>query len=368
MNAGRAIRVGIIGLSAKRGWASTAHLPALREVGGFEVVALSASSKESAAAAGAAHGVDLAFGDHRELVERPEVDLILVTVKVPTHLELVGAAVAAGKDVFCEWPLGLNLAEAEKMRDAAAAAGVRAFVGLQARSLPLVRYVADLIAGGEIGEVLSSTLVGSGDRWGPSVPPEVLYLIERDCGATMLTIPVAHTLDGVFRCLGEPTELSAVTATRRPTVAVDGRQERARMTAEDQIAIAARLGDGIVFSAHYRGGRSPGTNFLWEIEGSERTLVLEGRSGHLQYGMVDLRIGPVGGGELEPLEIPAEYEAAGPERGTLPYAVGQAYARLREDLSEGTDSAPTFDDAVIRHGTVAAIESAARDGAAVRID
>src|SRR6201994_11809 len=157
MAAEKPIGVGIIGLSAERGWAATAHLPALREVGGFEVVALSASSEESARAAADAHGVERAFGDHRPRVELPEVDLVVVTVRVPTHLELVGAAIAAGKDVFCEWPLALDLAEAEAMRDAAAAAHVRGFVGLQARSLPLLRFLPDYIAAGEIGEGLSPT-------------------------------------------------------------------------------------------------------------------------------------------------------------------------------------------------------------------
>jgi predicted dehydrogenase len=355
------IGVGIIGLSASRGWAATAHLPALRSVEGFEVVALSASSAESARAAGEAHGVDLAFGDHRELVARPEVDLVVVTVRVPTHLELVGAAIEAGKDVLCEWPLGLDVAEAEQMRDAAAAAGVRGFVGLQARSLPLIRFLADYIAAGEIGEVLSTTMVGSGDRWGATVPPEVLYLLDRDCGATMLTIPIGHTLEAVFHCLGEPAELSAVTAVRRPEVTVAGSEECLPMSAEDQVAIAGRLESGAVLSVHYRGGRSAGTNFLWEIEGTAGTLVLRGGSGHLQYGKVELSVGPAGGGELRPLAVPASYEAPGPDRESLPYAVGQAYARLRGDLTEGTETVPTFADAVVRHRTLEAIEASAAE-------
>jgi predicted dehydrogenase len=360
--------VGIIGLSASRGWAATAHLPALRSLDGFDAVAFSSSSEESARAARDAHGIELGFGDHREMVVRPEVDLVVVTVRVPAHLELVSAAIDAGKDVFCEWPLALDLDEAERMRDAAAAAGVRAFVGLQARSLPSLRFLADYVAAGEIGEVLSTTVVGSGDRWGAEVPADVAYLIDRGSGATMLTIPVGHSLDGIFSVLGEPAELSAVTAVRRPTVALAGSNERVPMTAEDQVAIVGRLQSGAVLSLHYRGGRSPGTNFLWEIEGTEGTVVLEGGSGHLQYGKVALSVGPVGGGERRPLEVPDGYEAPGPERGTLPYAVGQAYARMREALAGGDPGVPTFADAVVRHRTLAAIESSARSGRTERLD
>ena len=94
------IGVGIVGLSAKRGWAATAHLPALRAIDGFEVVALSASSEESAAASAAKHEVPLSFGDSREMVARPEVDLVVVTVIVPAHLELVSAAIEAGISAY----------------------------------------------------------------------------------------------------------------------------------------------------------------------------------------------------------------------------------------------------------------------------
>ena len=48
-------------------------------------------------------------------MESPEVDLVVVTVKVPHHRELVPSALEAGKHVYCEWPLGNGLAEARKL-------------------------------------------------------------------------------------------------------------------------------------------------------------------------------------------------------------------------------------------------------------
>src|SRR6202012_2464463 len=222
-------------------------------------------------------------------------------------------------------------------------------------------------AGGDGGGVVSTTIVGSGDRWGAEVPAEVLYLVDRELGATMLTIPIGHSLDGIFSVLGEPAELAAVTAVRRPEVAVSGSGKTVPMTAEDQIAVVGRLESGAVLSLHYRGGRSAGTNFLWEIEGTKGTLVLEGGSGHLQYGKVTLTVGPVGGGDRTPLAVPASYEAPGADPDTLPYAVGQAYARLRDALNGETSAVPTFDDAVVRHRTLAAIESSARTGRVERL-
>src|SRR2546423_11549979 len=107
--------VGIIGVSPTRGWAATAHIPALRALPDYEIRALSARSAESARAAGEMFGISAVFSDHEQMVARPDIDLVAVTVKVPYHRELVSAALAAGKAVFCEWPLGRDLDDARAM-------------------------------------------------------------------------------------------------------------------------------------------------------------------------------------------------------------------------------------------------------------
>src|SRR4051812_2055133 len=99
------IGVGIIGLSASRGWAAQAHLPALAAVPGFEVRALSASSAASAQAAAEKYGIPLVVRSAEALACRDEVDLVVVAVKVSHHRKLIRPALEAGKMVFCEWPL-----------------------------------------------------------------------------------------------------------------------------------------------------------------------------------------------------------------------------------------------------------------------
>lgn len=360
------VRVGILGLSATRGWAAAAHLPALRALPGFRVVALAASSDASAEAAGRAHGIDRWFSDPLALAACREVDLVVVTVKVSEHRALVGAAAAAGKAVLCEWPLGNGLAEAEEMAALTRAAGVPAFVGLQARSGPAVRYVRDVVASGELGDVLSTTVLGSGDRWGATTDPASSYLLDKRNGATMLTIPVGHSLDGICSCLGELTEVTATTATRRPTVLRTDDGAPVPMTAEDQIAVTGRLVDGAVLSLHYRGGSSPTRGLRWEIEGTRATMVVTGSTGHLQYGRVEVAVGAAGAGDLRPRPVPDSYEA--PElRGALQpkspaYTVAHGYVHLLDSLQRGGGGAPSFDDAVDRHRCLTAIETAARTG------
>src|SRR5713101_7670368 len=107
--------VGIIGVSPVRGWATTAHIPALQALPNYEIRALSAHDAESARAAGQMFGVSAVFSDHEQLVSQSDIDVVVVTVRVPHHRELVSAALAAGKAVYCEWPLGRDLEDSRAM-------------------------------------------------------------------------------------------------------------------------------------------------------------------------------------------------------------------------------------------------------------
>src|SRR5712675_1133985 len=204
------IRVGIIGANPDRGWAAQAHIPALRSLpNDFEITALSTSRRESAEAAGKRFGVSLAFDNHENLVNSAEVDVVAITVKVPHHLELATAAMNAGKAVYCEWPLGNGSKEAETLAALAKKKGVLAVAGLQARAAPPVAYVRDLIREGYVGEVLSTTLIGSGMGWGPTIQPFNVYMNDQKNGATLLSIGLGHAADALCHSLGEVRELSA---------------------------------------------------------------------------------------------------------------------------------------------------------------
>src|SRR6266516_3559590 len=207
--------VGIIGVSPVRGWAATAHIPALRALPDYEIRALSAHSAESARAAGEVFGVDAVFSDHEQLVTRPDIDVVAVTVKVPRHRELVCAALAAGKAVYCEWPLGRDLDDAQAMAALAAEQGLRTVVGLQARQAPAIEFVQELLSDGYAGEVLSTTMVGLSVP-GDAVVKANAYMLDNANGANLLTIAVGHSLDTLNYILVEFDDLWAVSDVRRP--------------------------------------------------------------------------------------------------------------------------------------------------------
>src|SRR5438477_10941026 len=93
----RKIRVGIVGLSPNRGFASIAHVPGLRALPEFEIVAVCTTRQESAEAAAKHFGIPLAFCDPDKLARHSDVDLVAVRVKLTEHYRPVTAAIDAGR-------------------------------------------------------------------------------------------------------------------------------------------------------------------------------------------------------------------------------------------------------------------------------
>jgi predicted dehydrogenase len=361
--------VGIIGLSASRGWAAAAHVPALRALPNYEIRALSASTPESARAAGDAFGVGTVFCDHEELVAQRDVDVVAVTVKVPHHRELVSAAIAAGKAVYCEWPLGRDVGEATAMAALAARRRVRTVVGLQGRQAPAVEFVADLLRDGYVGDVLSTTMIGLSIA-GDSVVRANEYMLDNANGANLLTIAVGHSLDTLNYVLGEFAELSAVSDVRRPLIKIEETGQEVVKTAADQIAVIGTLVSGATASIHVREAVAGGTGFLWEINGSDGTLRISAQAPF--PGIVPLTVaGARGGDESVELSVPDamtnKWPAITSLQGTPAFNVGRTYAAFARDIETGKHTVADFADAVRRHEVIAAIDTAAASGRRVTI-
>ena len=363
------LRVGIIGVSPVRGWATTAHIPALRALPNYEIRALSAHNPESARALGGAFGVSAVFSDHEELVIQPNIDVVVVTVKVPHHRELVSAALAAGKAVYCEWPLGRDLEDARAMATLAAKQGVRTVAGLQARQAPAIEFVQQLLRDGYVGEVLSTTLVGLSIP-GDAVGQPNAYMLDKTNGANLLTVPVGHSLDILNYVLGEFAELSAVSAVRRPLITIGETGEQILKTAADQVAVIGTLTSGATASIHIREAVAGGIGFQWEINGTDGTLRITADAALPEIFPLTVH-GARGRNEPAELDIPTALTQKWPLltklEGTPAFNVGRAYAAFGADVDEGTHTVPDFADAVRRHELIAAIERSAASGERVTL-
>jgi len=366
---GRRFTVGIVGLQPGRSWAARAHVPALRALPHlFDIAGVANTSLASAEAAASATGIPRAYANVAELVAAPEIDIVAVTVKVPHHLEIVETAIRAGKHVYCEWPLGNGLAQAETLAELAHAKGVLGVVGTQARVAPEIVHLRRLIREGYAGEVLSSTIVARGGLGGGILPLKSnAYLLDRRNGATMLTIPVGHSLAAIRDVLGDVEAVSSITATRRPLVQVLDSGETLPANGPDQVLVNALLAGGGPLSLHFRGGTErDGAGLLWEINGSRGDIRVTGTTGHMQ--MVRLTLHGARGKDrsFQPLAVPADDHGGWPDD-VIPGNVARLYALMADDLRNGTATAPSFADAVKLHRIIAAIEQAAETGRRVAI-
>jgi len=360
--------VGIIGVNPAWGWAVTAHIPALRALPMYEIRALSARSPESARAAGEAFGIKAVFQDPEKLVIQPDIDVVAITVKVPHHRELVSAALAAGKAVYCEWPLGRDVDEARAMAALAAEKRVRTVVGLQARQAPAIEFVRQLLSDGYVGEVLSTTMVGLSVVGGALVQPNA-YMLDKKNGANLLTVAFGHSLDTLNYVLGEFADLSAVSDIRRPLITLEGTGEKIVKTAPDQIAVIGTLTSGATASVHIREAVAGGTGFLWEINGTDGTLRITADAALPEIFPLTV-VGAQGRNELAELGVPKALTQKWPTltslEGAPAFNVARAYAAFAADFDNGTHTVPDFADAVRRHEVIAAIERSAVSGKRVK--
>ena len=362
-NSGKTIGVGIVGASATRGWASVAHIPALQALDAYDIRAVSTTRLDSAIASADRLGIELAFDTHRSLVSHPEVDLVVVAVKVPGHKQIVGDALAAGKMVYCEWPLGRNLSDAEEMAELARDRQLRTVAGLQGALHPPIRFLGDLIRQGTIGVPLSTSIRAHPpeDMWLGRYDPPFEFMAQADDGATLLSIAVGHALEPLAQVLGEFESLSAVVANQRG----DGIRLADRATipkdAPDEIVVAGRLRTGVIASLHYSAGQTSGQPMVWEIQGTEGSLRIETATGYMHFG--DLAITcRVGRQPPQRLPVPVRYTNDEPGLGVAAQGVARLYAQLASDLRDGGRTAPDFQVALARHRVLDAIAKASETG------
>ena len=126
----KTLGVGIVGASAQRGWAKDSHVPAVQGLEGSGAGCERPATRRRREPQRRRLLPKPVTPGGLGLIQDPAVDIVTIAVKVPDHRELVLAAGAAGKHVYCEWPLGKNLAEAEEMATAASNVKAHTAIGL----------------------------------------------------------------------------------------------------------------------------------------------------------------------------------------------------------------------------------------------
>ncbi len=268
---------GMMGRAHSYGYTVAPVMRALRNHPRLRVI--SGRDREKVAHAAGAYGIPSWVDDWRELVRRPDVDIVDICTPPGTHAEIAIAAAAAGKAVICEKPLAVSYREAASALDAAGKARVLNAVGFNYRRLPAVSLMKRMIGEGAVGEVRLFRATWLSDEFADSTIP-FDWRFDRSMGGTTIADLGSHLIDLATWMAG-------------PIAAVSGQSEtfvRERsgrlVDVDDASAALVRFDSGArgVLEVARVAVRRP-CDFTIEVNGDRGTLVFEyARLNELLYG------------------------------------------------------------------------------------
>ncbi|HEV3406633.1 MAG TPA: Gfo/Idh/MocA family oxidoreductase [Candidatus Dormibacteraeota bacterium] len=247
------------------------HRPRLRVISGRD------SDKVSRAAS--AYGIDEWTTDWREVIARPDVDIVDICTPPGTHAEIAEAAARAGKAVICEKPLAVTYTQAAAARDAVEAAGVLNAVGFNYRRLPAVSLMKRMVGDGAVGTIRLVRATWLSDEFvDPAVPFD--WRFDRSMGGSTIADLGSHLIDMATWMAGPIAEVSGQSETFT--------RERSGkpVTVDEASSALARFESGAigVFEVARTAVRRP-CDFTLEINGERGTLVFEyARLNELRFG------------------------------------------------------------------------------------
>lgn len=376
-------------------WAVRAHLPALKALPDlYELHAVCTTRMETASVAAQHFGVPRAFDSvERMLKDAPELDVVCCCVRPPLHHQVVMAALAAGKHVYCEQPLGLTTAEAHDMYALARKNNLRTVLGHQSHYEPATLQMAELVRSGYIGEPLAFSHAYFVSNQITPRPGHRQWIFDAKAGGHP-PFRSGHSLDRLQQVVGrDVTAICADMAVQVPQRAnLDG-GEPIRSTQVDNSNYLLRVGDTLMgtmqtcFTAWF------GTGNRFEIYGSEGMLMLAtdpspawdkrtglgdpsrgelklfGAHADLRH-IVEEKIAPERlqrqFGQL-PVD-PRHYYVEGIERGRATFLVAQMWHAFAHAIHSGTECAPNFRDKLKIHCIWDAAEQSVREQRWISVD
>ena len=287
---GRKLGIGVVGL----GWMGRVHTASYRrlvehfpELGVEPRLVIASDLAADRRAHAELLGFEATTADWRAVVEHPEVEAVSVTTPNAMHREVALAAIAAGKHVWVEKPVGRGLDDTLAVAEAAERAGVVSGVGFCYRFAPAVQHAKRLIDAGEIGDVNHYRGTFLADYANRPDAAASWRFFRADAGSGALGDLMAHIVDMTHHLVGPIERLSGRTATmipRRPPLAAGTGTHFSRVETdelvdvdnEDWAAALVELGGGAVGSLEAsRVIVGPHVAMRFEVHGTKGALAWE---------------------------------------------------------------------------------------------
>ena len=232
MNKTPKIRVGVIG-TGRIGKLHIQHLA--QDIPEADLVALCSLDRPSMESLAEQFNVPQTIDDYTELLADPQIDAVLITSATNTHVAISQAAAEAGKHIFCEKPIALDLAEIDETLAIVEEAGVKFQVGFQRRFDASFMRVRETVASGKIGEPHIMRITSR-----DPAPPPIEYI--KVSGGIFLDMTI-HDFDMARYLIGdEAVEIYATGAVRvDPEIGEAGDIDTAVITGRFQNGVIATI-------------------------------------------------------------------------------------------------------------------------------
>ena len=278
------LRIGVVGL----GFGQQAHVPGFRSDDRCEVVAICGSERSRAKRVADSLGIAKAYGDWRELVADPDVDVISIAVPPVLQATIAIEAARAGKAVFCEKPLAANLADAKRMCQAVTDHQVAHAIDFLFPESEAFRFAKSEISAGRLGEVRHALVSWKVETYAVRNRLDSWKLRGDSGGGTLMSF-VSHSFYYLEWLLG-------------PIVAIQGSLYPAGSTDDLRVNAWIDHASGCQTVLTVATDACLGSGHRIEIYGSEGALVLDNRGADYVSGF-GLSVGDRVSGQLQTVSL-----------------------------------------------------------------
>lgn len=210
----------------------------------IRIVGVATTRSETAEQAAREIGCEIWTTDYRELLARDDVDLVDCCVPNHKHEEIVVAAAEAGKHIYCEKPLAMDVTQGRRMVAAAEQAGVKTQMTFNFRFFPAIMRARQLVEGGFLGRAFSFRGRYYRSSYISADKPLSWRLRKEISGGGALFDMGSHVLDLIYYLLGDLGSVQASLDTlikERPIAA--GSTEKGVVDVDDIALMHLRTAD-----------------------------------------------------------------------------------------------------------------------------
>lgn len=238
------------------------------------IVGVAETNQEAAQHAASELGCPVWTADYRELLARDDIEVIDCSAPNNRHEQIIIDTAKAGKHIYCEKPLALNVAQGQRMVAAANRAGVKTQMNFNFRYYPAVIRARQLIEAGFVGRVFSFRGCFYRSSYINPDKPMSWRLRKDIAGAGALFDLGSHIIDLIYYLLGDFRSVLATVDTlikERPVA--PGATEKAPVDVDDIVLMQVRLADGVLGSVEIsRMGTGAANDMKVEIFGDKGAL------------------------------------------------------------------------------------------------